>query len=281
MGYYSRLQKAYEGALRLPLNKCSKYVIISDCHRGTGNANDNYMKNQMLHCAALSHYYRLGFTYIELGDGDELWENRSMKQITDIHDNVFAYLRLFCNRNRLYMLYGNHDINKRLLGIPIYEGIVLENTAGPGAKHLFLTHGHQASLLNSTLWPLARFLVRYLWKPLERLGLQDPTSAAKNNTAKEKTERRLRHFAKRKNLTLIAGHTHRPVLSAQDPYYYNCGSCVHPYSITCLEIEQLQIRLVKWTLTARADLTLQVTRETLNGPIAISPQFSVIPPAKR
>lgn len=168
MGYYSRLQKAFEGALRLPLNNCSKYVIISDCHRGIGNANDNYMKNQTLHHAALSHYYRYGFTYIELGDGDELWENRSMK-----------------------------------------------------------------------------------------------------------------HIAERKNLTLIAGHTHRPVLSSSDPYYYNSGSCIHPYSITCLEIEQMHIRLVKWSLTARTDMTLQVTKEVLNGPVTISPQSSVILPKKK
>ena len=32
------------------------------------------------------------FTYIELGDGDELWENRSMKQIIEAHGDVFSLL---------------------------------------------------------------------------------------------------------------------------------------------------------------------------------------------
>lgn len=81
MSYYSRLNQSFEGALRLPLNYYTKYVLISDCHRGVGNSNDNFLKNQNLYFAALQHYYKMGFIYIELGDGDELWENRSMKQI--------------------------------------------------------------------------------------------------------------------------------------------------------------------------------------------------------
>ena len=46
MSYYSRLSKSFEGALRLPLTERSKYVFISDCHRGVGNSNDNFLKNQ-------------------------------------------------------------------------------------------------------------------------------------------------------------------------------------------------------------------------------------------
>lgn len=296
MSYYSRLYKAYEGALRLPLNNCSKYVIISDCHRGIGNVNDNFIKNQNLYYAALSHYFRSGFTYIELGDGDELWENRSMKQIIEAHDNVFRLLSLFYKQNRLYLLYGNHDIIKKdsryiakscnayphscihypdlqckplLPDIKFHEGIILENIASANSN-IFLTHGHQASLLNSTLWPLARFLVRYLWKPLEHLGVPDPTSAAKNNTAKEKTEQRLQRFAKQENLILIAGHTHRPTLSESDSHYYNSGSGIHPYCITCLEIEHMYIRLVKWVLATRPDMTLYVTRKVIGGPRSLS-----------
>lgn len=93
---------------------------------------------------------------------------------------------------------------------------------------MYLTHGHQADVLNSTLWRLSRFLVRYLWKPLEHYGVLDPTSAAKNYTRKHKTEQRLQRYAAERNITLITGHTHRPALSADDSSYYNSGSCVHP-----------------------------------------------------
>lgn len=295
MSYSSRLNKSFEGALRLPLNHCSKYVLISDCHRGTGTSNDNFLKNQNLYFAALQHYYKSGFTYIELGDGDELWENRSMKQIIEAHENVFSLLSCFHRQGRLYMLYGNHDMVKKdrhytakncasypccgnsphLRNQPLwpdirfYGGIILENACSPNAKDIYLTHGHQADFFNSTLWRLSRFLVRYLWQPLEHYGVLDPTSSAKNYTKKEKTEQRLLHFAKSKEIILITGHTHRPTLSETEMHYCNSGSCVHPYSITCLEIERMHISLVKWLLATRADMSLYVTREVLSGPFPI------------
>ena len=49
MSYYSRLNKSFEGVPRLPLNNCTKYVLFSDCHRGVGTTNDNFLKNQNLY----------------------------------------------------------------------------------------------------------------------------------------------------------------------------------------------------------------------------------------
>lgn len=313
MSYISRLHKAFEGALRLPLNECTKYVIFSDCHRGIGDANDNFLKNQTLYVAALQHYLRTGFTYIELGDGDELWENRSMQQIIEAHTPVFELLSLFHKQKRLYLLYGNHDMvkkdrhflakcyskypcscgnhnhlaNKQLFSdIQVHEGMILAPSLEQGIKQtqitkqtqlskqsqvtlICLTHGHQASLLNSTFWRLSRFLVRYVWKPLEHLGFSDPTSAAKNYTAKEKTDKRLHRFAQKEGIVLIAGHTHRPLLSETDLSYCNSGSSVHPYSITCLEIVGTHISLVKWALAAGPDMQLYVSREVLSGPVSL------------
>ena len=297
MSYYSRLSKSFEGALRLPLTERSKYVFISDCHRGVGNSNDNFLKNQNLYYAALQHYYRLGYTYIELGDGDELWENRSMKQIMEAHGNVFLLLSRFHEQHRLYMLYGNHDMIKKnsrytekhcrscgcvldhtfyqeqeisIPNIPFYSGIILETNF---SMDVYLTHGHQTDLFNSSLWRLSRFLVRYLWKPLEHFGVLDPTSAAKNYTRKHKAEQRLHHWAEQENHILITGHTHRPALSQEDRFYYNSGSCVHPRCITCLEIEYRCIRLVKWTLATKPDMTLYVSREVIAGPLPLNRQY--------
>lgn len=58
MGYETRISKAFEGALKLPLSDNSKYVLFSDCHRGVGTSNDNFLKNQHLYFAALQHYYQ-------------------------------------------------------------------------------------------------------------------------------------------------------------------------------------------------------------------------------
>lgn len=284
MNWYTRVSRAFDNAPTLALNRHSRFVLISDCHRGVGNHNDNFLKNQNLYFAALNHYYKMDFTYIELGDGDELWENRSLSQIIDIHDNVFWLLSKFRKANRLYLLYGNHDLSKRrcrycqkhcstyhMSGqseVPLFgENCYLESLILRDTEHdsdFYLTHGHQADFFNSTLAPLAGFLVRYIWKPLEAIGISDPTSTAKNYTRKKKIEKNLTDWAIQEKKMLITGHTHRPMMGSYASPYFNTGSCVHPRCITCIEIQNRTMSLVKWTLRTREDRTLYVARESLS-----------------
>lgn len=287
MSCHHRLDKSFKNVPVLPLNADCRYVLFSDCHRGNGTHNDNFLKNQHLYFAALRHYYQKGYTYIELGDGDELWENRNMEQIKEIHSDSFWQLSQFYKEKRLYMIYGNHDMVKKhasfskkkcesyfcsssqkeeplFPGIQFYSGIILKNDCT--GQLLYLTHGHQASLLNSTLWPVNRFLVRYLWKPLEQIGFLDPTSAAKNYTSKQRSERRLNAWAENRNRTLITGHTHRPMLSSRaDSHYLNTGSCVHPRCITCIEVCVDKLVLVKWYMESQTSGILYVAREELSS----------------
>lgn len=290
MSYSSRLTGAFKTAPKLPLSMHSRIALISDCHRGNGTTNDNFLKNQNLYFAALKYYYEQDYTYIELGDGDELWENRCMAQITEIHSNVFWLLDKFYQKDRLYMIYGNHDAVKKKNGflskvchnysyqsqqdfqsffekMHFYSGIILADELHQ--KDIYLTHGHQVDFLNSVLWPLARFLVRYIWGPLEYFALNDPTSAAKNNTHKHKIEKRLTEWAVKENHILVCGHTHRPMLGTPDSPYFNSGSCVHPRCMTCLEIQDRCFYLVKWTLDTRADRSLYISRKVLAPPICI------------
>ena len=85
MSYLSRIDHAFSDAPVLPLSENGRYGLFSDCHRGIGTSNDNFLKNQHLYFAALNYYYQHSFCYIELGDGDELWENRSFSAIQNIH----------------------------------------------------------------------------------------------------------------------------------------------------------------------------------------------------
>lgn len=298
MSYTSRLDRAFRAAPVLPLSEQTPYVLFSDCHRGTGSSNDNFLKNRTLYYAALTHYERKGYTYIELGDGDELWENRCYSRIIDIHNEVFLMFKKLWEENRLYLLYGNHDhckknvryckkhcgtyhpsyicCDKNLASgepanikdhIPLFPGLrflpalILKN-ARTGTE-LYLTHGHQADFLNSTLAPLSGFLVRWFWKPLERLGVQDPTSAARNYTRKRSTEKRLAQWARQNQKILITGHTHRPMIGSPASPYFNTGSCVHPESITCIEVSCNALTLVRWQLDTKEDQTLYVKREVL------------------
>ena len=289
MSFQSRLAHSFESVPILPLNQYSRYVLFSDCHRGCANSNDNFLKNQHLYFSALQYYYQNGFTYIELGDGDELWENRRMEQIIEVHSNVFWLLTKYTEKNRLYLLYGNHDMEKKRTtysnrhcasyfctetqqiqplfpDMPYYSGLILEDSS---RLRLYLTHGHQADLLNSVFWRLSRFLVRYVWKPLEHTGVTDPTSAAKNNHRKNLTEKRLSYWADKNQQILITGHTHRPRLNMSDPFYFNTGSCVHLRCITCIEIQNRTLTLCKWSVNTRPDRTLYVEREELADLIAL------------
>ena len=111
-----QLDQAFQDAAVLPLSASSRYALFSDCHRGNGLTGDNFLKNQHLYAAALRYYYENDFTYIELGDGDELWENRSFSSIKEAHASTFQMLARFYEDQRLYLLYGNHDMSKRSRG---------------------------------------------------------------------------------------------------------------------------------------------------------------------
>ena len=281
MSCRKRLNRAYQQAVHFTLDPCCKYAIISDCHRGCGTANDNFLKNQHLHFAAMEYYYKRGFFHIELGDGEELWENYDTERIKECHSNVYWMFYLFETRHRLIRVFGNHDMElkgKRVTypvasacnSPPVETGfeecVLLEN---PRGRDICLLHGHQADAFNSVFWRASRFLVRYLWKPLERFGVNDPTSAAKNYSVKEKTEKRLEEWAKENQTTIISGHTHRSVLDLKSPHYCNAGSCVHPRCITCLELQKSSLILVKWSIETREDLSLVVSRTVLSGPIKL------------
>ncbi len=290
-----RLTKLYEKAKVIPYDNSSKFVIMSDCHRGTGNWTDNFLPNQNLFFAALQHYYDKGFTYFELGDGDELWENRDFNNIIEVHSDSFWIMEKFYQEKRLYMLYGNHDIVKNsrkyvdknmkkyycdsskkycplFPDMVVYEGLILEHQETYNT--IFLVHGHQGDVINDELWPIGRFLVRYVWKRLELLGMRDPSSSDINPKKKNKIETQLSKWSEDHNQMLITGHTHRAVFpTIREPKYFNDGSCIHPRCIQALEIENNKIALVKWSVLTKVDGTLYVGRSILEGPIELTKYF--------
>lgn len=291
-GTRRRLNRVYGSSKTVPFDKSSKFVIMSDCHRGQGNTGDNFLPNKVLFRAALEHYYNNGFVYIELGDGDELWENRRIQPIISAHTDIFRLMSKFYDKNRMYMLYGNHDIVKKcgrlskkcffycdgceckfFPKLEVNEGLILEEK--DSGRQIFLVHGHQGSFLNDTIWPVARFLVRYVWRPLEIIGFTAPVAPA-TPKKKEVIEKKLASFADSRNLMLIAGHTHRTAFpSAGKSMYFNDGCCVHPCHITAIEIENGKISLVKWSVSVRENSSLFVEREIINGPEDIE-KFYVI-----
>jgi predicted phosphodiesterase len=222
-----------------------------------------------------------------------MWENIEFKSIFEAHMNVYNLMAQFYSEKRLYRLLGNHDMvykNKRYVekhlysyfnkvtgqeqplfpGITFSEGLVLEHEESK--LEIFMMHGHQADWMNYRGWKFNRFMVRALWRQVQIFGIGDPTSPAKNYRELIKVERRTKKWiADNNNIFTIAGHTHRPRFPEPGEIaYFNDGSCVHPRSITGMEIENGKISLIKWQIATTEDGTLKVIRRLLEGPQKIS-----------
>lgn len=292
MNTNKKLSGIFDTSQVIPIDDTSRIVLMSDCHRSDGNWADDLVRNQNVYCAALDYYFNSGYTYIELGDGDELWETSDFSNIVEAHKDSLKMLVKFHAYKRFYMIYGNHDMVKKdpefvktnmccyfhprlrmsvpLFGsITVHEGLVLRHAET--GKDIFLVHGHQADLLNSVLWKLARFLVRKVWAPLEGLGVKDPTSAAKNYKRSTIVEAVLSRWSQKEKKMIVAGHTHRPVFPEPGgSLYFNDGSCVHPRCITAIEIYEGTILLVKWCIGVLKGGLLYAKRDVLAGPEKLS-----------
>ena len=284
------LDNAYKNAKPIAINQGSKIIMFSDLHKGDNSYADDFAHNMQIYTYAIRKYYDENYTYIELGDGIELWENYTFEPIYKAHKSTFELLKLFYNDDRLHMLWGNHDMifgdpltvekmlykvftpkniqqKERLFDLEYHESIILqiENTD----KKIFLIHGHQADWLNYRFWKVSRFFVRYFWMPLQKwFNVKDPTSPAKNYKNLVKVERKLKDWIlKNNNQMVIAGHTHRPRFpDANELPYFNDGSCVHPNSIIGLEIMNLQIAMVKWHEELDSNGHNRIVKTVLAGP---------------
>jgi UDP-2,3-diacylglucosamine pyrophosphatase LpxH len=297
MNTLKRLSQVFKLSEEILFDDSSRIILMSDCHRGDGSWADSFSKNQNLCFAALTHYYNENYTYIEIGDGDELWENKELSHIIHVHSDVFWLLSKFFDKDRLHFIFGNHDMVKRdnkfvkknlyqyfderekryiplFPNIKLHEGLVLRHRVTD--DKIFLIHGHQVDYLNDKLWKLSRFLVRYLWRPLNSFGVNDRTSTAKNYRKKDAVEKKLTEWAIREKHMLIAGHTHRPMFpEVGEPLYFNDGSCVHPRCITAIEIVAGNIILVKWCVKTKDDGTLFIAREVLAGTRKLKDYFNI------
>jgi UDP-2,3-diacylglucosamine pyrophosphatase LpxH len=299
MSVASRLSEVFGSSEELSLDNSSKFFLVSDCHRGDNSWADDFAPNQNIFFHALNFYFDKGFTYIEMGDGEELWENRYFEDIRTAHSHIYWKLSQFYEKDRLYLIWGNHNrrwknprsvkrylyhydeererkpgmkkLSKPLFeGIKVHEGLTLHHL--PTNKKIFLTHGHQGDLLNDEWWWVGRFIVRNIWKPFQILGVKDPTSPAKNFEKRLKLEKEMVNWLgsnKEKVGLLIVGHTHRPHLPKGDESpYCNTGSCVHPRCITGIEIENGEMTLIEWLIDVHPVEwgSLFVNRKILEGP---------------
>ncbi|MGB0870876.1 MAG: metallophosphoesterase [Flavobacteriales bacterium] len=285
----SRLSRALKNAKHITISNQSRIVFMSDIHRGDSSYADEFARNENIYAHALKYYYDHCFTYIELGDGNELWENRFFKSIYSAHKSIFKQLESFHEDDRLHMIWGNHDMVYKnsntvkqhyskvkddktdefvdfMPNLEYHEALVLQHQESD--KSILCLHGHQADFMNYNMWKFNRFFVQIFWKPMQILGFYDPTSPAKNHKTLIKVERRIKNWIiENENQMIISGHTHRPRFpKPTDIPFFNDGSAVHPRSITAIEINSGNIQLVKWIVSTTKEGVLKVVKEILEGP---------------
>lgn len=291
-----RLTEAYKNAKVQYFDKNSKYIFFSDSHRGDDSISDEFTRNQTLMLCALNYYYKEGYTFVEAGDGDELWEHPQFKHIRTAHTDIFTIMKQFYDDKRFIMLYGNHNIflkNKQYVkhnyyyyydeytdqveelfyGIKPMEGLLLiEKETG---QKILVIHGHQGDLMNDQFWIVNMLLLRYFWRFMHLVGFRNPSSPAKNIHKRHKVERNYTKWIAKHGIMLICGHTHRMKFPKEGQLpYFNSGCCIHTKGITGIEIVDNQIMIVQWRVVANSKGNLEIKRSVIRGPEPIANYYN-------
>jgi hypothetical protein len=222
-------QERVEGEMILDLQR-AKYVIFSDHHKGNRDGADDFRLCEPAYNAALAYYYRLGYTLIVMGDVEELWEEWP-ETVLKAYPHTLELERNFHQDRRYLRFWGNHDdawshadlVEKMLMptlgGTPlkVYETLLLHVRDGKEELgRLFLLHGHQGTLDSDRIAPLSRFLVRYFWRPFQRIFKLSVNTPAQDFELRYEHDSALYFWSEsQENVVLIAGHTHRPVFKSE------------------------------------------------------------------
>jgi len=200
-----------------------RFIILSDQHKGARDGSDIFARSERNYLAALNYYNIEKFTYINLGDSEELWENLFVT-IKRHNKATFEAEKKFINRKAFIKIFGNHDLywdNDPLAAVGImqiygqavkvYEGAVLQTIVNNKPLNIYLTHGHQGDLQSDGNW-FSKWFVSDIWAPFQAYLHINPNTPAYNNQLKTDHNRIMYEWsAKRENTLLITGHTHQPV----------------------------------------------------------------------
>lgn len=206
----------------------SRFILFSDQHKGSGGWADDFDTNRGNYSAALEYYLKEGYTYINLGDCEELWENKP-EAVLQLYTRELELEAHFSTLDRYYKIYGNHDLLwfditavKRFLQpifgekAVVYEGLVLQSTINNIPLDIFLTHGHQGDIVSDSN-AFSKWLVGRFWVPVQRWLQLNVNTPARDFRLTDKHNRMMYQWtALNPGKVLITGHTHKPVFESMD-----------------------------------------------------------------
>ncbi len=296
---FNRLDEHLKRAREIPFDlKKGKCVIFSDAHKWDRGKKDYFKANERLYLKLLDYY--LGNKFILVLNGDiEEGQGSKLETVVKKYPDTFKSENKFKNAGKYYRIYGNHDhswkddhVRWKLLYQ--YFGIFDVSPAYRIGEKIIIFHGHEGDIWSDYLRGLAGIGVR-----LGKRIFGSRKRAAKNYKIRNIRENWLSEWAEKKDILLIAGHTHRPMfksMSVEENFqvlknvltgtrsfeeydntiivqkklfpkdkeieikirekerYYNTGGCMfckekdRISQITCIEIADKKIRLLKWKL---------------------------------
>lgn len=283
-----RLTEAYENAKKVYFDDYSRIVFMSDAHRGDGSVSDEFLRSRNLFMHAINEYYANDYTFIEVGDGEELLEYSNPSHIKTAHADVYAGIKKLHDDGRYIRIYGNHDIYldnmnyvkkhfhtnydqyseeeyEFLKDFKPVESVILKHSTT--SQELFVLHGHQGDAPNDQFWFFTMLSLKFFWRFLHRFGIRNPSSPVKNALKRHRIERNYSKWILKHRRALLCGHTHRfKFPTDKNVPYFNTGCGIYPASITAIELTEGMIRLVRWKEIAGEDGVLRIKRETMRGP---------------
>lgn len=218
-----------------------RMVIFSDLHKGARNGADDFRRCERAYNAALGYYYALGYWLVELGDIEELWEERARTVVKKYERTLQLSAQFHIDPDqrgsRYTRVWGNHDdqwnrpeqVEKFLAPIycppgaaplNVHGSVVVRvlDAEGQPLGELFLAHGHQGTFESDQASWLSRIAVRYLWRPFQRLFHVSLNTPARDWVLRAKHNLAMHRWVvglDRTDLIFIAGHTHKPVFLAK------------------------------------------------------------------
>ncbi|MEP6675631.1 MAG: metallophosphoesterase [Ferruginibacter sp.] len=259
------------------INGSAKFIIFSDQHKGNGDHADDFRASEINYINALKYYAANDFTFINLGDSEELWKYKP-EQVIPKCTEAFKAEAAFQEKDRYIKTFGNHDLlwknkmdvdiylkNNFRLPLPVWEAVLLKVTLNEKLLSVLLTHGHQGDKMSDNN-RFSTWMVAHLWTPFQRYLRINVNTPSNDDFLRNKHNRIMYEWSSRgQNLLLITGHTHQPVFasgrysnhSSNDfskadlqnvkPSYFNSGCCCfNDGDITGIEIADEFIRLIKW-----------------------------------
>ena len=205
-----------------------RFIIFSDEHKGIRDDADDFRKADPNYRSALDYYFTQGYTFINLGDCEELWENAPGPVMKSNRD-CLASEKSFLDAGRYVRIYGNHDlewkyqIQQKAWLVPVfgkelkvYEGLALDTVYNGNVYTIFMAHGHQGDQ-RSDGNAFSSWFVAAIWTPIQRFLDINVNTPATSFTLTDRHNIMMSEWsATQSHLIFISGHTHKPVFASLD-----------------------------------------------------------------